>query len=372
MNNSQVQTGRIRVDLLASEALPNGPFDRNEVMFVVSQTYFTPQNIWELDSAAGRIMRSVAYGKPDLARPTQDFSRLAPNIAHIIWTNKDPMSFTFYLCVLSLLDVAKVDRVFIHGDGPPSGQYWDLIKDHSSLRLVRRTLFHKRFEYIYGQKVKNMAHVTDLWRLDILHRFGGLYVDTDAIFFRPLTREIRAYDAVMSPDVYSYGDLGDWPNDVQNGVMLGKPRAEFWLRFLQSMKIYHDNRWVWNSGKQPYRIKELHPELLHIESHFNTICFQGKCYPSWTPEFRGGMDHIKTGDLEHWRGVTFAIHHTWPNVRELESPRELLLNNGSTIFGEVGLYVLEQTNKLDIFKKMSKKVCKSLLCYMLKFHRGDY
>ena len=39
------------------------------------------------------------------------------------------MSFLFFVSVLSLLHVAKVDMVYVHGDGPLTGYYWDLLID---------------------------------------------------------------------------------------------------------------------------------------------------------------------------------------------------------------------------------------------------
>jgi hypothetical protein len=325
--------------------------EEDSALIFVAESYFSPENIWESDTATGRLLRDVAYGKPDLARPVPNYDRLAPNIAHVIWTNDDPMPFLFYLCAVSLLEVANVDRLYIHGDGPPSGFYWNLIKDHPKIRLVYRTVIEKRFERIFGTKVRKLAHVTDIWRTDILYRYGGLYVDTDVIFFRPLDRDIRAYDAVLSKDV---SKRGSFPNSYQNGVMLGKPGADFWRLHLESMRNYKDTDWLWNSCFQTYKIKERHPELVHVDPRLNTICSFSKCYPSWLENFReAANDHIATGSLENWLHDTYAIHHTVPNLEEFKSFKALVANNGSTIFGEVGLYVLRRTGEFEYLQKLA-------------------
>ena len=41
------------------------------------------------------------------------------------------MDALFFLCVLSMLHVAKLDVVYVHGDMPPTGEYWDLLIDTS-------------------------------------------------------------------------------------------------------------------------------------------------------------------------------------------------------------------------------------------------
>jgi hypothetical protein len=59
--------------------------------------------------------------------------------------------------------------------------------------------------------------------------------------------------------------------------------------------------------------------------------------------------------MNNWLKDTSAIHHTYPDLPELESHESLLANNGSTLFGEVGLYVLKKAGKLDFFVKMKSR-----------------
>ena len=98
-----------------------------------------PKDIWDLDDSFGRLARTVFYGTPAIRRPQARYDdQLIPNIAHIVWLGGGQMDFLFYLCVASLIYVAQVDAVYIHGDGPPTGTYWPLIKDHPKLHLIYR------------------------------------------------------------------------------------------------------------------------------------------------------------------------------------------------------------------------------------------
>jgi hypothetical protein len=171
-------------------------------MIFIAVSKITPESIWTLQTAAGRLLRTIMYNKSDVTVAVPSDRRLIPNIAHIIWLNNNTMNFQFYLCVLSLVEVVKVDKLYIHGDGPPTGYYWNLVKDHPKIVLVLRTLNGLRYETIYGDiRIRTMEHMADVWRADILYRHGGLYVDTDVLFFRPLDAEIRSFDTVMSKDV---------------------------------------------------------------------------------------------------------------------------------------------------------------------------
>ena len=75
---------------------------------VAPEVKFFPKDIWTLDSDFGRMTRKVFYGRPDVPVPRRSFDILAPNIAHIVWIGGGSMDFLFYLCVLSLIYVAKV------------------------------------------------------------------------------------------------------------------------------------------------------------------------------------------------------------------------------------------------------------------------
>lgn len=97
-----------------------------------------PRDVWDLDDSFGRLARSVFYGSPLIRRPQPRYDQLIPNIAHIVWLGGGPMDFLFYLCVASLIYVAQVDAVYIHGDAPPTGSYWALIKDNPKLHLIYR------------------------------------------------------------------------------------------------------------------------------------------------------------------------------------------------------------------------------------------
>lgn len=113
--------------------------DANSTLCVHVARSLYPKDIWTLDGDAGRMLRREFYGRPDVVTPAPSFDRLAPNIAHVIWVGGGKMNFLFFLCVLSLLHVAKVDVVYVHGDQAPTGVYWDMLVNSSqNIQLVLR------------------------------------------------------------------------------------------------------------------------------------------------------------------------------------------------------------------------------------------
>jgi len=83
---------------------------RQEVAACVSQTNsIFPKDIWELDTAFGRLVRTIFYGTPSLRRPVATYDELIPNIGHVVWIGGGEMTFLFYLCLLSLVHVVEVN-----------------------------------------------------------------------------------------------------------------------------------------------------------------------------------------------------------------------------------------------------------------------
>lgn len=119
---------------------------------------------------------------------------------------------------------------------------------------------------VYGATVNGRSHMSDVWRVEFMIRYGGIYSDVDAIFLRPPGRELRGYDAVASYDILSEPSA-PFPDIINFGVSLGKRNAPFWRRFQSTMKYFRANEHVFNGLQQPYKVKERYPELLHIDSH---------------------------------------------------------------------------------------------------------
>ena len=132
-----------------------------------------PKDIWELNDDFGKLARRVFYGTEEILRPKQNFTELAPNIAHVVWIGGGPMDYLFYLCVLSLLYVVQVDTLYIHGNGPPSGQYWDSIRNHPRLKSI-----YREPGMVYGNQIRGRPHMSDVWRADFMIKYGGIYCDT--------------------------------------------------------------------------------------------------------------------------------------------------------------------------------------------------
>ena len=79
---------------------------------------------------------------------------------------------------------------------------------------------------VYGSSVSYVSHESDVWRADILYKYGGVYVDADAVIVQPLTDEMRSYEAVVAYDWPQW--YPPFPDIFNLGVTTGKPGSRFW------------------------------------------------------------------------------------------------------------------------------------------------
>jgi hypothetical protein len=104
---------------------------------------------------------------------------------------------------------------------------------------------------------------SDIIRVDLMIKYGGIYTDTDAIWVRGLTDEERGYDAVASYDWVDWS--WPFPDSVNFGISYGKRTAPFWRIFRDSMRRLRNDIHGFTGVMMPYKLLEKYPHLLHID-----------------------------------------------------------------------------------------------------------
>ena len=106
---------------------------------------------------------------------------MIPNNLHYVYIKKRPWKLHHYLSVKSAIVKAKVDKVIIWLDEEPQGEWWDKTKELVTVYKIDPP------KEIFGIKITQPAHQSDVIRLQILIEEGGIYADTDVIFKKPFT-----------------------------------------------------------------------------------------------------------------------------------------------------------------------------------------
>ncbi|KAK2189354.1 hypothetical protein NP493_108g01002 [Ridgeia piscesae] len=295
-----------------------------------------PKDIWELDDPFGRLVRRLFYGSEEIRMPRPCIDELVPNIAHMVWLGGGRMDYVFYLSVLSVLYVAKVDRLYIHGDKPPAGDLWQkVVREQTRVTFVIRPIP----DSVYGGFIAHYYRplMSDIIRVELMIRYGGIYTDTDAIWVKPLTQEDRGYDAVATFDWIDWSY--PFPDIVNFGVSYGKKDAPFWRIFRDSMRTLHNEHPGYTGVSMPYKLLEKYPHLLRIDRRLAVICYKFKCHPIYAENYHNeSWNHMTVNSIPNWREDVNAFHWTHPNP--LEYKDEATLRNSTGIFAEIGKNVL--------------------------------
>ncbi|XP_059172394.1 uncharacterized protein LOC131953288 [Physella acuta] len=126
-----------------------------------------------------------------------------------------------------------------------------------------------------------MAHKTDVLRVLILYKFGGIYNDNDVIWINPISEDLLRYPTVACLEL---SRVGDWPRVVSNGIVISKPKAPFLIHVLESYWYFRDDIWALNSVLMYYKILERYPDTIHIDKKLQIECGNENlysCHPVW-------------------------------------------------------------------------------------------
>ncbi|XP_059144261.1 uncharacterized protein LOC131931468 [Physella acuta] len=306
------------------ECLTPEQFENQTSPCVVMSNQLYPENIINSSTSFSALLRWLCYGQTERG---DDSSDLVPLINHVIFLNPKPgnpveWNFEKYISVLSALYVGGFERVYVHGDTEPSGKVWERLKKENVTFV-----YVDQPTSVFQQDVKGLEHRSDILRVQILYKYGGAYNDYDVIWTKPLSEEQRRYPVSGS---YDWQDLGTWPRQLNNGLIVSKPKAFFWLKVLESFRYYRDDIWGYNSCLMYYKIYEKYPDSFHIDSRLQVGCYFGICHPVWHEGFQRVLHDRRSTKwinieeanafhmFEHKKGVTFNSFSEHQNKTSIE------------------------------------------------------
>ena len=307
------------------------------------------REVFESHNPILSFLRQIAYGSSDIIRPVKYSTTSVSKIGHYVRVDgnatKFQVDFTFYMSILSLFGVVKLNCVFIHGNVQPDGMLWhDLIKRNFCVRWKKWPLPTT----IWQQPVNVLQHQADVLRAEIFVMYGGLHVDPDVFFYRPFADEFWHYHAVIALDAHvAAPGCEQAPREVRSkinlSVCMSRPGSRFFKLYRESLKMYYDHLWTYNSGEKPLQIYERNPSLALLASRMQVVCVQNKCYPGWAKNDEEA--HQLANEPYRWLNNTNSIHTAWPDPPEFTSPKTI--RTSKTIFGEVARRILS-SNKIEL------------------------
>jgi hypothetical protein len=220
------------------------------------------------DILKGKRFRGVANSKTqskieqqnldDLQKSRTKTSYRIPNIVHYVIYSRyiRPFQFTEYVSVLSVLKNHDTEQNWIHSNRDPIGHWCDELMQNISwyhLRVVHMDIPDK----IGSTMITSLEQAIDIAKIQILSKYGGIYIDTDIILIQSLD-PLRNYPAV-------YGQESSMKTSP--AIVLAEPSSKFLeLVYNSYLQDYRPSNPDYNNGILPYKLALNHPDLVYVES----------------------------------------------------------------------------------------------------------
>ena len=294
------------------------------------------------------FIRYNYYGSSQIILPKLYDHDVIPKVGHYVYLGNEQVTekqldFEFYMSILSLLGIVKLDCVYIHGTVKFTGKFWD---DLMKRNLCVRWHYWPFPGHVWQrQQTGRIEHIADMIRTQIFLQYGGLHMDPDAFFHRPLPDHYWRYEAIIAEDGHLIcPGFEQMPKDIRSqlnlGICLSMPGSRYFAKYQEAQKHYHGNLWTYNSGEKPLQIYERNPNLAHLDSRLQVVCAGGKCCPSWA--ITEEEAHRLSQDVNKWLNCTYAVHTVWPSIGELSNPSSI--RNSNSIFGRIAALILASNN----------------------------
>lgn len=231
-------------------------------------------------------------------------SHKIPNIIHFIFGLQEdfggkPFVFVHYLAILSAHKVNKPDKIFFHCKYIPDNYWWEKARAYVEVVYVEPP------KEIFGNRLSHYAHQSDVLRLQILLKYGGIYLDLDTICVKSL-KPLLAYPTVMGyQENHQTGEI----DGLCNAVILSEKSSDFvtaWLKEYRNFRGIDFGRDYWDEHSVALPL-----EISQRDELRNSIFLEsGKAffYPHWTAidTFFKAVENTESIYVVHlWESISY-------------------------------------------------------------------
>jgi hypothetical protein len=248
---------------------------------------------------------------------------MIPNIFHFVFGMANDFggkefSLSHYIAIKSAVSINKPDKIYFHYAYEPSGEWWEKTKPYVILNKVVAP------ETFMGCKIYHVAHKADIIRLQMLKKYGGVYLDLDTICVKPL-HHLYNHSFVIGQELKSpyvpknyrqhikhtlknifFAKKQNVVNGLCNAVMLSTPCSEFldhWLNEYAGFRSKgYDKYWNELSVFVPQKLAAVHQHLVTVVGPYNFH------FPLYNEVGLQQMFETKVSFPEA------LVHHLWQSV----------------------------------------------------------
>ncbi len=240
---------------------------------------------------------------------------MSRRIVHFVFGLKaqaEPFHLLHYLAIESCRRVVAPDEIRLHLHNLPYGVYWDLARPLVTLSRIEPVaeVETKPTDPVIASY--RYAHHSDVIRLDVLAREGGMYADIDTIFVRPVPDEWWNLDAVIGREApVTYPDRGEPEPSVSNALVMARPGSSYIERWRDQILGAMDGSWSGHSCRLATRLAERYPDEVLVVGR--------ECFSPFGHTIEGMKALLEEpsvpGALDRSYSVHLCAHLWWEQTR---------------------------------------------------------
>jgi mannosyltransferase OCH1-like enzyme len=264
---------------------------------------------------------------------------MIPNIVHFnygLTEQKEDFSFVYYIAVLSCYVINKPDKIYFFYHYEPKGKWWEKTK------MLVESIVVDIPTHIGSKELRHVAHKSDILRLKMLQKYGGIYLDIDTIC-------VRSYKDLLYNKFVIGNEITDRGQNMGlcNAIMMAEPNSEFINIWLDNYENAFDtNKWQSASTFLPFEIAK--------KTNCITVLPRGAfLYPSW--------DRLELIFVEPYEipNELFVLHlwnqHSQKKYLNNITNFDWIVDNSYTLYGRLLQNVVKEMsymNETNIVKKV--------------------
>ena len=180
---------------------------------------------------------------------------MVPKVVHVTWFySKEKLTFRFHMFIslLSAYKYIQPSAIMFWYNNEPTGYWWsEILRRVPVIKMCHR----EAPTSIYGHKVSVPEHQSDIVRLEVLMKYGGIYMDLDMVILKSFD-PLRVYELTMGRATRV---------TLANGLMVSKPNASFLRIWHNNYKTFDGTKWDKHSVRFALKLAQQYPDLVHVE-----------------------------------------------------------------------------------------------------------
>lgn len=210
-----------------------------------------------------------------------------------------PFSYTNYLAIRSAFEIQKPDKIYLHYNKEPRNNvFWNEAKKYAKL------IFREPLTEFHGIKLDYPHYQSDIARLQILHDYGGIYLDNDLLMLKSFD-DLMPYNCVLGGD--GYNENGQIKS-VANGLILSHAKERLLSQWLEKIpQALQTGIWAYHAVVTPLELWKTDSTLFKLQSVESFIPFD--FHNAYI--FNEGNDQIAIAKEKLKNSYTIHMWETW-------------------------------------------------------------